>query len=306
MYDSAWVIAIAAGLSAGVVLARRMVIRSLSRQRILGYSVEEEPEGARDEDEERGPIGRRLALAGYRAPGAAGRFLTATTALFSLGLVAALVLRRSGLIDQGIRALESIPGAISELFLPVLYASPWAVVVLLASVPWLVVRAARRRLVTAIEQDLPLVLELLATLSDAGLGFDAAIDRIVAGQPSERPLTAELRAFQREVLTGRPRIEALRRVARRVDVPSLTIFISAIVQAEQVGAGVSNVLRRQADDARDRRRDRALTQAQALPVKLVFPLVICFLPAIFVLTLGPVFLQFIRIADTVLNQGTPR
>ena len=79
----------------------------------------------------------------------------------------------------------------------------------------------------------------------------------------------------------------------------MTIFVSALVQAEQVGAGFSNVLRIQADDVRNRRREEANMLAQALTVKLIFPLVICFLPAIFVVTLGPIFLQFLKLADSV-------
>ncbi len=103
-------------------------------------------------------------------------------------------------------------------------------------------------------------------------------------------------------MTGRPRVESLRRLAKRLDVQSLTIFISAIVHAEQVGSGISDVLRRQADDVRDRRRDRALNLAQSLPIKVLFPLVICFLPAIFVFTLGPVFVQFFQFAESILNR----
>jgi tight adherence protein C len=81
----------------------------------------------------------------------------------------------------------------------------------------------------------------------------------------------------------------------------MSIFVSALVQAEQVGAGFSNVLRTQADDLRNRRREDANMLAQALPVKLIFPLVICFLPGIFVTTLGPIFMQFIRLADSMMS-----
>ena len=136
---------------------------------------------------------------------------------------------------------------------------------MLAGLPWLMVQASRRRRVTAVEPDLPLVLELLATLGESGIGFEAALARVLDAAPSDRPLTREFRTFQRETLTGRPRIEAMRRMSRRIDVTSLTIFISAVVQAEQIGAGISDVLRRQAEDVRDRRRDRALNMAQRFP-----------------------------------------
>ena len=82
------------------------------------------------------------------------------------------------------------------------------------------------------------------------------------------------------MLAGRPRIASLRRLARRVDVTAFTIFVSALVQTEQTGSGVAEVLRRQADDLRDRRREQAVAIAMALPVKLLFPLVICFLPGL--------------------------
>ena len=88
------------------------------------------------------------------------------------------------------------------------------------------VRAARRRRVRAIDRDLPLVLELLATMAQAGLGLDSAIVRIVEVQPPERPLTIELRAFQHDLLAGLPRLQAMRHLAGRIDVTSLTVFVA--------------------------------------------------------------------------------
>jgi len=87
---------------------------------------------------------------------------------------------------------------------------------------------------------------------------------------------------------------------------SLSIFVSALVQTEQVGAGVSDVLRRQADDLRGRRREEALTKAASLPVKLLFPLVICFLPGILTATLGPTFYQIFQFLDNIARtRGLP-
>jgi tight adherence protein C len=100
---------------------------------------------------------------------------------------------------------------------------------------------------------------------------------------------------------GVPRVQALRYLARRVDITSITIFVSAIIQAEHVGASISETLQHQADDVRVRRREQALLNAQALPVKLVFPLVACFLPGIFVSTLGPVLFQMVQVANSVLQ-----
>jgi tight adherence protein C len=116
-----------------------------------------------------------------------------------------------------------------------------------------------------------------------------------------RPLTIELRAFQHDLLAGVPRLQALRHLAGRIDVTSLTVFVAAVVQAEQVGASIADTLRLQADDLRGRRREQALLASQALPVKLVLPLVTCFLPGIFLSTLGPVLYQMIQVADSVLR-----
>jgi pilus assembly protein TadC len=165
----------------------------------------------------------------------------------------------------------------------------------------LYVRAVRRSRVEAIEQDLPVTLELLATLSEAGLGFDAAMERVLESQPVDRPLPRELLTFRRDTVAGRSRVECFRRLARRVEVAAMSIFVSAIVQAEQIGAGVATVLRQQSDDLRNRRRENAMALAMALPVKRLFPMIICFLPGIFVATLGPTFYQFFQYVDTLLQ-----
>ena len=150
-----------------------------------------------------------------------------------------------------------------------------------------------------------MTLELLATLAEAGLGFDAALDRILNSQPNERPLSVELRTLQAELLGGRARIDCLRRVGKRLDIPAVTIFISALVQAEQIGAGVADVLRQQADDLRQRRRERAMELSMSLPVKRMFPMVICFLPPILLITLGPTFNEFFKYADTIIRLRGP-
>jgi pilus assembly protein TadC len=179
----------------------------------------------------------------------------------------------------------------------ILLAAPWIVFVLCAALPVSIVSSRRRRIVLAVEQDLPITLELLATMSEAGQAFDSALARVLEARKDERPLTRELRTFQLEALAGVSRVRCFRRLSRRLAVASVGIFVSALVQAEQVGAGFSGVLRTQADDLRNRRRERANALAEALPVKLIFPLVICFLPGIFVTTLGPTFMQFLKLAE---------
>jgi tight adherence protein C len=255
-------------------------------------------EAAQDPNE-RSALGRWLFLAGYRAPAASLLFVVATLGCVVFGVTVAIVWQNSGLVANSVRAASDVPGGIGDIAGPVLIAGPWILCVFWALAPWLAVQGERRKRVRNVEQDLPTTLDLLATMSESGLAFDSALDKVIASQKKGRPLVSELETFQLEVLSGVPRVNCFRRLSRRLDVPSMSIFVSALVQAEQVGSGFSNVLRSQADDLRNRRREEANTLAQALTVKLVFPLVICFLPGIFVVTLGPIFLQFIKMAEGV-------
>jgi tight adherence protein C len=246
-----------------------------------------------------GPLRRWLQHAGYTRADAPLLFVGATVAAIGLGVAEAWFAQ--SLVAGISSSLLEIPGGIGGSLAAVVAVIPYIVFFIAALTPTLMVRAARRRRVRAIDHDLPLVLELLATMAQAGLGLDSALSRVVQVQPPERPLTMELRSFQHDLLAGVPRVQALRHLAGRIDVTSLTVFVAAVVQAEQVGASIAETLRQQADDLRGRRREQALLVAQALPVKLVLPLVVCFLPGIFLSTLGPVLYQMIQVADSVLR-----
>jgi pilus assembly protein TadC len=243
-----------------------------------------------------------LARAGYRRPNASVVFMAATVAFSIAGVIASQVYRLV-LLRPLVDMVAAVPGSAGDMLVLVLQGGTWILLVLSACVPTLIVRTARRARVQSVEQDLPLALELFATMAEAGLGFDAALTKIVRAQGTDRALIVEFVNFQHDVLAGIPRAQALRQLARRVDVPSLTSFASALIQAEQVGASMAETLQHQATDLRQRRREHALLQAQALPVKLVFPLVICFLPGIFVSTLAPVLYQMVQVADSVLRSS---
>jgi tight adherence protein C len=295
----AWLV----GLAVVYVVWQHLSIRQQSHDRVF------EAPGSSSDDltEDDSALVRWLFRAGLRKPGAAPAFIALTLLGICLGLAGTTAILLSDLVRDGARALERLPGGVGELFIPLLYIAPWMLLFALSSLPWLYVRAVRRRRVARFEEDLPLTLDLLATLAEAGLGFDAGLDRVLGALTPGRPLAQELGAFQAEVLGGRGRVAALRRLSRRVDVLPFTVFISALVQTEQTGAGVVDVLRRQAEDMRNRRREQATAFAMALPVKLLFPLVICFLPGLFAVTLGPTFYQFFQAADAVLKtgRGTP-
>jgi tight adherence protein C len=239
-----------------------------------------------------------LALAGYRRAGAAAGFVGATLVMVGIGATLGYFAWVSGLLAEADWAISQVPGGIANLLHPVLVIAPFLGTSFVACLPLAFVRRTRRRRVAQVERDLPVTLELLATLAEAGLGFDTALDRILGSNPPDRALVQEFRTFQAEVLAGRPRVECLRRIGRRLDVTSVTILVSALVQAEQIGSGIAEVLRGQAEDLRQRRRERAMEFSMALPVKLLFPLVICFLPGIILFTLGPAFYDLFRLADS--------
>jgi tight adherence protein C len=283
-------------------LWQRLRLHEQGRQRVF----EDSGRPAWGLEDDQGPLTRWLFRAGFRRPGAATTFLTLTLAGFCMGGVVTIAILLSDQVHRGVHILTDFPGGVGELFIPLVYVAPWTPLFVCTCLPWLFVRAARRRRVAQLEEDLPLTLELLATLAEAGLGFDAGLERVLAALAPTQPLAQELRAFQAEVLAGRGRIASLRRLSQRIDVLPFSVFISALVQAEQTGGGVTDVLRRQAEDLRSRRRDEATAFAMALPVKLLFPLVICFLPGLFVVTLGPTFNQFIQAIDAVMNQGRLR
>ncbi len=248
-----------------------------------------------------GMLRRWLFLAGYRQPVAPAAFLTAILLALGVGIAAALAILGSGLTSELLKTIAAFPPPLGDLCLPLVYLAPWTVLLILLLLPWMLVRRSRRQRVERVEQDLPICLELLATLSEAGLGFDAALSRVLDSVINDRPLAREFRTYQSDLLAGRTRVESLRRLSRRLDVSSVTILVSALVQAEQMGSGISQALRRQADDLRDRRRERANAFAMALSVKRMIPLVVCFMPGIFVWTVGPALTRLFQVADTFMR-----
>ncbi len=135
------------------------------------------------------------------------------------------------------------------------------------------------------EKSLPDVIDLLVISVEAGLGFEAAMGRVTQAVPGE--LSREFSRTLQETRVGVSRHKALRSLAERTDVDDLNAFILALIQADQFGVSIARMLRVQADEMRIRRRQRAQEKAFAAPVKLVFPLVLCIFPSMFVVLLGP-------------------
>lgn len=296
------------GLGIAVVACAVLVV-IVRRRRVVGIARERLDRGAPVAEFVAAPtetraLRRWLDRAGFREADAPRRFVLAVIGFAVVAVAFVVGLQQLEPFARIERTLAGLPGGFGGLVVSLLHAVPVAVAVAIAAAPFLQVRAARRLRVTQVEQDLPTTLELLATLSEAGLGLDAALARIQDGEPIERPLARELALFRSELSAGVPRVRALRRLAERLDVAPLSTFVSALVQAEQMGIGLADVLRRQADDLRGRRREQALLRAQALPVKLVIPLVICFLPGIFVFTLGPALYSILRLTAGSIGGGS--
>jgi tight adherence protein C len=148
---------------------------------------------------------------------------------------------------------------------------------------WLGSRVRKRQ--HAILLMIPDALDLLTISVRAGLGFDSALGKVVEKLPG--PLSDEFRRALAEVRVGKQRREALRDIVARTEVGPLTNFIGAIIQAEQLGVSISKVLQVQSEQLRIERRQRAEEQAAKAPIKMLFPLVGCIFPSLFIVILGP-------------------
>jgi tight adherence protein C len=152
---------------------------------------------------------------------------------------------------------------------------------------WLNNRVRARQ--SAIVKGLPDSFDLITTCVEAGLGLDAALGRVA--EKVVGPFAEELSLTLREIGMGRARDESLRDLADRTGVPDLSMFVNAIIQAESMGTSIGQVLRVQSDQMRTRRRQRAEELANQAPVKMIVPLVLCILPALFIVILGPAMIQ---------------
>ncbi len=136
-----------------------------------------------------------------------------------------------------------------------------------------------------IQKALPDALDMLTVCVEAGLGFDAALAQVARNTAG--PLAAEFSRVLQEIQIGKSRTQALRAMTNRTTVPELRAFVSALVQASELGIAIADVLREQAKEMRLRRRQRAEEKAQKVPVKILFPLVFCLFPSMFIVIIGP-------------------
>jgi tight adherence protein C len=148
---------------------------------------------------------------------------------------------------------------------------------------WLSRRTKQRKY--EITRALPDAIDLLTISVEAGLGFDPALGRVV--EKWDNALTRELGRMLSEMRMGASRRDAMRDVVARVNVDDLNTFMGAVIQADQLGVSISQVLRVQSKQMRQRRRQRAEEQAHKAPLKMLFPMVFLIFPTIYIVILGP-------------------
>jgi tight adherence protein C len=152
---------------------------------------------------------------------------------------------------------------------------------------WLNGRIRRRR--DEMERALPDTLDLLTVSVEAGLGFDAAIAKVC--EKMHGPLIEEFDVVAREIRVGETRRQALRNLGERVESDDLRSFARSIIQADEMGTSLGRTLKVQADDMRIHRQLAAEEKAMKAPVKMLFPTVMFIFPAMFIVILGPAFLN---------------
>ncbi|NLI70476.1 MAG: type II secretion system F family protein [Firmicutes bacterium] len=154
------------------------------------------------------------------------------------------------------------------------------------------IRLARNRGLE-IERSMPDVLDLLTVSIEAGYGWDAALMKVT--EKRKGALAREFRQVAQEVKMGKPRRKALRDLATRVNVDSLTTFTTAIIQADQLGLRLGDVLRTQSELIRHKRRQEIEEEAMKAPIKMLVPMLIFIFPVIFIVLLGPAVVQMLKV-----------
>ena len=156
--------------------------------------------------------------------------------------------------------------------------------------PDFVVSARARSRKEKVRAELPDALDLLAVSVEAGMGFDGAITKLT--EHMDGALSEEFSLTLGEMRVGESRQEALKKMAERVDTPEVSSFTRAIIQADQLGISLGRILRVQAADTRLKRQAAAEEKAMKAPIKMLFPTALFIFPAMFIIILGPAFLNF--------------
>jgi tight adherence protein C len=223
---------------------------------------------------EMGKLQKRLVNAGYRSNEAVIVFL---------GLRVVIALGVFGLLVTPLVVRPSMPLALIGCMFG--YVMPAIVLA----------RMAKRRQ-HRIRLGLPDALDLLVVSVEAGLGLDQAIQRVGQELAFAHPeLCDEMRLINLELRAGKPRTEALHNLAERTGVDDISSLVAMLVQTDKFGTSVAQSLRVHSETVRTKRRQRAEEAAAKTGAKMVFPLVICIFPAIWIVTIGPAAIKFVQV-----------
>jgi tight adherence protein C len=261
-----------------LAIARRNLTRGLTTTTVQAGSLESRGTGATallrivTPDGEAKRARRLLEVAGYPRDLTLSKVLSAKLALAALVALVGLIFLTDG---AGVLTWLLVPAAVLGA-----YRLPEAVL-------WS--RGQERQ--KTITHELPDVLDQMTIAVAAGLGFEAALARAAAN--GRGPLADELSRTLHDVAVGRPRREAYNALVDRTKVTDLKRFVAAVNQADAYGIAIADVLKVQAQEMRLKRRQRAEEQAMKVPVKVTFPLMLCFLPALLITVVGPAILSLI-------------
>lgn len=230
---------------------------------------------------ELGSLRLRLVQAGFRRD-------EALTIFFGIRVVFALVL--FALLSSSIIGRPNITMALGGLMLGYL-------------LPGMVLARMAKRRSHRIRLSLADMLDLLVVSVEAGLGLDQALSRVGQELAFAYPeLSDELRLINLELRAGKPRSEALRNLADRTGVDDLSSLVTMLIQTDKFGTSVAQSLRVYSETLRTKRRQRAEEAAAKTGVKMVFPLVICIFPAIWIVTIGPAAIKFVKVLFPMIHK----
>ena len=193
--------------------------------------------------------------------------------------------------------LAGVAAALGALFIipspePFRFLLVGAVVLLAFFLPDVMINSRAHDRQETIQRELPDVLDQMTVAVEAGLGFDAAMAK--SARSGKGPLAEEMIRTLQDMSIGRTRRDAYLEMERRTNSESLRRFVRAVVQAEAYGISIADVLRVQASELRVKRRQRAEEQAMKVTVKIIFPLVFCLLPVLFIVVMTPAVLGIIE------------
>lgn len=216
-------------------------------------------------------MGRKLIKAGESSNWKAEDIMAFQEIGFVVGVLFGLIVANF----FNVNLLWSLVGALIGIFYPII---------------WINDKVTKRHL--AISRALPFNLDLLTLSVEAGLDFTAALAKVVE-KGKHGPLREELNLVLKQLKMGKTREEALKSMILRVDLPALTQFVTALIQADKMGTSLGKVLRIQSTQLRIERTQRAEKLANEAPVKMLFPLIACIFPTVFMVLFGPIVFAFV-------------